>query len=330
MRRYAIPLLVVALLFSAPLRAEPVTCCNQGEIATLRTLADIARAGAPPEIAGRLLNFIQTVTSPESAANWGDPDRGLILGYMVATGDGVYWRSLVEDFARSIRVTIKPVGPGVQPPAPPPPLPPAPPPGPSPVVVVPPAPPAPSGGGAITLDNPPELTLRNTLGGTRFDIGIFLSRNDNGLRVMRNWCFIGYESFCDPYQPQTGIAIEQDGAISFSGRQAFVNPVGRWDYPNSGKSFVFQPAGFCGSVNFCKNVWIGIPSKGRGLEIGTNDPSDPNPDARDVKAIFEEGGVSVFIEGKGVRRLYICPGTTNTVCVESEARTAKRRAARKK
>lgn len=296
---------VVALAaVSRPALATP--CCNAGDVATIRTLFDLARVGAPPPIADRLLAFVQSVTDPGNLSSWSDPDRGLLLGYVIATPDGIYWRELIQDFARSLGVTVKPVGP-------PAPLPVTP--QPPPVIV------APSGGG-ILLTDPPEITLRNTLNGQRFDIGIFLSRNDNGLRINRNWCLdMGYESFCDPYQPGTGISIEQDGAISFSGRQAFVNPVGRWDYPNTGKALDIQPAGFCNSptYSFCEHFWVGSHSKGRGIELGTNDQNDPNIDARNGKIWISGSGsadpISIYVGG-AKRKLIICPGTANQLCVQ--------------
>lgn len=181
---------------------------------------------------------------------------------------------------------------------------------------------SPPSGGAIVVESPPEITLRN---GT-FDIGIFLSRNDNGLRVNWNWCFIGYESFCNPYQPQAGIAIEQDGVISFGGRRPYISngavtPPGQWDYPtNAGKRFVIQPAGYgCDPANFCDHTWIGTPGKGASLELGTNDLTDSNGDARNSKIRISGYGsqspVSVFVNG-AMRRLIICPGTTDRICVQ--------------
>lgn len=321
-------LLLPSVVVARELPARPVACCTPAEVQTLRDLVYIAKQTAPDPVIPRL-NALSAALA--SGTTWTDSDRGLILGYVAATGDGIYWRPLLEDYARKIGVTIKDIGqPQPLPPSPPPSPAPSPSPSPSPAPAPLPPPPA-SVSGALVLTDPPEINYRNG----SFVIAEYLSRNDDGWRLNWNWCFIGYESFCDPFKPQAGIAIEQDGAISFGGRRPYlwngsVNPAGTWDYPaNSGKALVIQPAGYnCNPQFFCDHVWIGAPGRGRAVEIGTNDLSDPNPDARDTKARFEEGGVSVFVPGKGVRRIVICPGTLSTLCVES-ARAQKARGKKK-
>src|SRR5512141_1062942 len=96
----------------APARAEAITspCCTPSEISTLRDLVFIARQAAPPaDISQRLLALSQALAA-RTYRSWSDPDPGTLLGYMAATGDGAYWRALIDSFAAEIGTTVKSIG----------------------------------------------------------------------------------------------------------------------------------------------------------------------------------------------------------------------------
>lgn len=99
-------------------------CCTAGEVATLRDLTYIAKeAGAPAAIGTRLV-VLADALAYGTYRQWQDADRGLILGYMASTPDGIYWRGLINSFGATLGVSVKPVGPSVPPPPAPAPLPP--------------------------------------------------------------------------------------------------------------------------------------------------------------------------------------------------------------
>lgn len=305
MRRLLLAL-ALAACDAAPLYAATPPCCTPSEVQTLRDLVYIAKQTAPDAIIPRLITLSQALAA--NPAGWNDPDKGLILGYIAATGDGIYWRALIQDYAHLIGVAIKPIG---QPqPLPPPP----------PDVIVPP------GGGAIVLDNPPEIILRNTTVNPAFSISIFMSRNDNGLRVNWNWCTQPgnpYESFCDPFAPQVGMAIESDGAISFGGRRKFivngsVLPPGPYDYGTqyaNSKALKFYPLGYnCGTDQACKYTEIVSSGFMRGMQFSVV-PDSTNINLYLPRFSLDTNGVQVYVGGS-MRQLIICPGTTNQLCVQ--------------
>ena len=175
-------------------RAFVVVCCDAGDISTMKDLAYIATTANPPEtIKPRLVTLINVLKDGTWRA-WNDPDRGLILGYVASTPDGVYWRDrLIVPFASVIGVTLKSVTPSVEPPPP--------------IVVVPPAPP-PTSTSSLTEDqiraivrdeiakNPPTTSTSSSAYPDLIDQGngelIFLGKDigtnprqtdDNGNRV---------------------------------------------------------------------------------------------------------------------------------------------------
>ncbi len=96
-------LLVPSLAFAKP-------CCDAGELRTIADLNYLARValGHQGSISTRLYQMNQSVTS----GNWQgipDSDVGELLGYMAATPDGTYWRSLINSFANAIGVVVKSV-----------------------------------------------------------------------------------------------------------------------------------------------------------------------------------------------------------------------------
>lgn len=124
MKKWLLTVLLAAGCAEPVLAATP--CCTAGEAAILKDVAWVATQANPPADIKARIGTLITVLKSATPLAWSDPDRGLVLGYVAATSEGVYWLALLKDYAASIGVSIKSVAPSVEPP---------------PVVVVPPAPP---------------------------------------------------------------------------------------------------------------------------------------------------------------------------------------------
>ncbi|MFN2603824.1 MAG: hypothetical protein ABR582_13865 [Gemmatimonadaceae bacterium] len=88
-------------------REGALPCCTPAEVSTLRDLVYIARKADPPGDIDRRLAALSQALAAGTYRTWTDPDRGLVLGYVARTSDGVYWRALINSFAADIGVTVK-------------------------------------------------------------------------------------------------------------------------------------------------------------------------------------------------------------------------------
>lgn len=100
-----------------PLAADRI-CCIASEVQTLRDLIYVASVANPPADVKQRLIALNAALVTGTWPTWDDADRGLILGYIAATPDGIYWRGLLDSFAARIGVSIKAVGSSVNPPPP--------------------------------------------------------------------------------------------------------------------------------------------------------------------------------------------------------------------
>lgn len=142
---------------------------------------------------------------------------------------------------------------------------------------------------------------------------MFISENDDGLRLNYNWLFPPgqYETFSVARLHQLGIAFETDGAISMSARNPMLAydgsplPDGEFDYPQGkGKNFKIYPIGFDPEDRGQATEWLSLISGtvGRGMELMTADATDDNPSMYRPKFRIKGDGSAdptrVFVGGK--------------------------------
>lgn len=84
-----------------------LTCCDAGQLATIMDLNYIARASL--NHTGPLVSRLYQMNMAIGEGRWmtfEDPNRSELLGAIAATGDGIYWRSLIDAFAIKWGVTV--------------------------------------------------------------------------------------------------------------------------------------------------------------------------------------------------------------------------------
>ncbi len=114
---------------------------------------------------------------------------------------------------------------------------------------------------------------------TGFTIQIFMSKNDDGLRV--GWNFGDekgppYGTHSVPNLPQQFLFIERDGGISFNAVQPKIdvngNPMPKGQYDGlGGKDLIIYPGGYNSQGQKGRYVDIACMQAGRGIRIGTSE-----------------------------------------------------------